>query len=214
MNNEVKKIQEQICGSKTILLPEELGSDCYAVYSKSEYKNPDKRFSVNGKGYKHRLYFYKKLSNMSEKVLTFIFMNPGLSSHITEGSEIAKCEKIAGKKYGAIEIFSIFTLRTTDRLTSASEDAILDAMRADLSKNDIVLAYGDRFKRTAKYKNLSTEEIRNINKVRKIKINSLLDFLSKQKRQGKIYAIGFTKSGNPKTIDSYKNEDCLVEFSL
>ena len=212
MENEVKKIQEQICGSKTILLPEDLGSDCYAVYSKAEYKNPNKIFLVDGKAYKHRLYFYKKLKNKSDKVLTFIFLNPGLANHIKQDAQIKKCEQIAGEKYGAIEIFSIFTLRTSSKLESVSEDAILDAMRADLSKNDIVLAYGDGFRRTQKYKNLSAEDLKNINKVRKIKINALLDFLSNQKRQGKIYTIGLTKSGNPKTVNSYKTGNILIEF--
>lgn len=212
MSNELKKIQEKICGSQTVLLPVDLNSDCYAVYSKSEYKNADKKFLVDGKAYKHRLYFYKKLPNNSDKILTFIFMNPGLTNHINQGSEIRKCEQIAGTKYGAIEIFSIFTLRTADRLAAASEDAILDAMRADLSKNDIVLTWGDNFKRTKNYTNLSSNDLRKINKVRKIKINAFLDFLSKQKRQGKIYTLGLTKSGNPKTVNSYKNNSCLIEF--
>lgn len=207
MSNELKKFQEQICGSKTVLLPKDLNSDCYAVYSKSEYKNADKKFFVDGKAYKHRLYFYKKLSNNSDKVLTFIFMNPGLATHTNHDSEIRKCEQIAGSDYGAIEIFSVFTLRTSDRIAAASEDAILDAMRADLSKNDIVLAWGDNFRRTKNYADLSTSDLRKINKVRKIKINALLDFLSNQKRQGKIYTIGLTKSGNPKSIKSYSGQE-------
>ena len=54
MENEVKKISEQF-GRKTVLLPNNLDSDCYAVYSKEEYKNTDRLLTVDGKNYKHRL---------------------------------------------------------------------------------------------------------------------------------------------------------------
>ena len=210
MENEVKKISEQF-GRKTVLLPNNLDSDCYAVYSKEEYKNTDRLLTVDGKNYKHRLYFYKRVSKKSDKILTFIFLNPGYSTHKKQNSEIRKCEEIAKTNgYGAIEIFSVFTLRTVDKIDAVSEDAILDAARADLSKNDIVLAYGDKIKRTVKYKNISSEDLRKINKVREIKINTLLDFL-KNTHKGKIFTLGFTKSGNPRTVEHAKP---LIIFSL
>ncbi len=209
MENEVKKISEQF-GRKTVLLPNNLDSDCYAVYSKEEYKNPDRLLTVDGKNYKHRLYFYKKVNNRSDKILTFIFLNPGYSTHKKQNSEIRKCEEIAQiNNYDAIEIFSVFTLRTADKIDAVSEDAILDVARADLSKNDIVLAYGDKIKRTAKYKNISLEDLRKINKVREIKINALLDFL-KNTHKGKIFTLGLTKNGNPRTVQSGKS---LVLFN-
>ena len=214
MNKEVKQISEKLCKSKTILLPETLDSNCYAVYSKEEYKKCDKKLLVSGKAYKHRLYFYKKLNNNSNKILTFILLNPGYSNHIRKNSLIEKCSQIAlYNEYSSIEIFSIFTLRTIDKIDSVSENAILDAFRADMSKNDIVLAYGDKLKRSKKYQNVTNEDLRKINKVRQIKIDTFLDFIfNQQNRKGKIYAIGLTKSNNPKCVNSYKGNP-LIEIN-
>lgn len=210
MENEVKKIGAQF-GRKTILLPDTPDSDCYAVYSKEEYKDFDEHLLVNGKAYKHRLYFYKKTGIKSDKILSFIFLNPGTASHIKEDTEIKNCVQLAKNNgYGAIEIFSVFTLRTIDKIDSVSEDAILDAVRVDLSGNDILLAFGENIKRTAKYKNLSTEDLKKINKVRKIKINSLLDFLMSHKNCGKIYTIGLTKNGNPKSMKAYTGQSLIL----
>lgn len=213
MEKEVKQISEKLCKSKTVLLPEILDSDCYAVYSKEEYKKYDKRLLVAGKAYKHRLYFYRKLNNHSHKTLTFILLNPDYSNHIRKNYLIEKCSKIAlDNGYSSIEIFSIFTLRTIDKIDSVSENAILDAFRADMSKNDIVLAYGDKLKRSKKYQNITNEDLRKINKVREIKINTFLNFIfNEQNRKGKIYAIGLTKSRNPKCVNSYKGTP-LIEI--
>lgn len=187
MDNDIKKMSEQF-GRKTVLLPESLDADCYAVYSKEEYINPDERLLVAGKAYKHRLYLYKKNKNSdSNRILSFIVLNPGTANHIEQGEEIEHFLTLAGKEYGAIEIFSIFTLRTIDKIDAVSEDAILDAVRADLSKNDVVLAYGDNIERTDKYSDMSDDDLAKINKVREIKISQLLDFLhSDNHRIGKI----------------------------
>ena len=160
MDKEIKKISESIDRSKTILLPKDLNSDCYAVYSKEEFNNPDEKLIVDGKAYKHRLYLYKKNPKSdSDKILTFIILNPGSVNHNDSDALTENCLDIAGKEYGAIEVFSIFTLRTIDNIDAVSEDAMLDAMRADLSKNDIVLAWGDELKRTEKYSNISDEDL-------------------------------------------------------
>ncbi len=191
MDKEIQKIKEQIDDKKTVLLPQSMNSDCYAVYSREVYPNPEKELLVDGKAYKHRLYFYKKnLKSSSDKILTFIFLNPGCTNHVEPDKNIDRCLDLAGDKYGAIEIFSIFTLRTVDKIDAVSEDAMLDAMRADLSKNDIVLAYGDRLERTEKYPDMTDEDLEKINKVRDIKINQLLDFLhSDKQRISKIYVL-------------------------
>lgn len=216
MDKEIKKISESIDRSKTILLPKDLNSDCYAVYSKEEFNNPDEKLIVDGKAYKHRLYLYKKNPKSdSDKILTFIILNPGSVNHNDSDALIQNCLDIAGKEYGAIEVFSIFTLRTIDNIDAVSEDAMLDAMRADLSKNDIVLAWGDELKRTEKYSNISDEDLAKINKVRKIKINEFLDFIcSDSRRRGKIFVFGLTDFGNPKSIYDYEpKKDCLMEFT-
>ena len=216
MDKEIKKISESIDRSKTILLPKDLNSDCYAVYSKEEFNNPDEKLIVDGKAYKHRLYLYKKNPKSdSEKILTFIILNPGSVNHNDSDALTENCLDIAGKEYGAIEVFSIFTLRTIDNIDAVSEDAMLDAMRADLSKNDIVLAWGDELKRTEKYSNISDEDLAKINKVRKIKINEFLDFIYSDSRpREKIFVFGLTDSGNPKSIYDYElKKDCLMEFT-
>lgn len=213
MNKEVQKVSEKL-GSKTILLPQNKISDCYAVYSKSEFKNADKKLLVDGKYYKHRLYFYKKLNNKSKKILTFIFLKPGIATHKKFDFQINKCIEIAGNKYGAIEIFSIFTLRTIDKIDAISENAMLDVIRMDLSKNDIVFAFGGKIKKTLKYNNISNQDLLKINKVRHYKVNELLNFLMNMpNRKGKIYVIGMTSDGFPKSLYSYKGQP-LIEFVL
>ena len=216
MEKEVKEISKKFDNSKTILLPKELNSDCYAIYSKEEFDDADDELLVDGKAYKHRLYFYKKNpQSTSNKVLTFILFNSGTLNHNKQDIIIENCLHIAGDEYGAVEIFSIFTLRTLDKIDSVSENAILDAVRADLSKNDIVLAYGDKLDRTEKYSYMSDEDLDKINKVCEIKIKELLNFLySDKKRKGKIFVFGLTESGNPKSILDYEPEKkCLTEFT-
>lgn len=212
MKKDIKQLTEQFSGRKTILLPESTNSDCYAVYSKEEYKkNVSKNLIIDGKAYKHRLYYYKKLNNKSKNILTFIILNPGTTNHLKEDTTVKNCIKIANKKYGAIEIFSIFTLRTTIKINAVLENAILNITRTDLSKNDIVLAYGDKLKYTS---NISRENLTKINKVRDIKVNELLNFIFNQpNRKGKIYTVGLTKSKNPKTLTHIKNTK-LIEVKL
>lgn len=194
MNKEVEKINEQF-GRKTVLLPETPNADCYAIYSKEEYTNPDKRLLVDGKGYKHRLYLYKKTNNTtSNKILTFIILNSGQSNHIEQDRNIEQFVALAEKDYCAIEVFSIFTLRTTDTIDSVSEDAILDAVKCDIGKNDIVLAFGEDIKPTEKYPNISKEDLDKINKVRKIKINELLNYLNTLNKKN-IYTLKTIKNG-------------------
>lgn len=194
MNKDIEQISEQL-GKKTVLLPNSTNADCYAVYSKEEYLEPHKKLLVDGKGYKHRLYLYKKTANSdSNKVLTFILLNPGYSNHIEQDEQIEKFAKLAENKYGAIEVFSIFTLRTVDVIDSVSEDAILDAVKCDIGKNDIVLAFGDEIKPTEKYKNISNEDLEKINRVRQIKINELLSFLKTLNKKA-IYTIEFNSKG-------------------
>lgn len=197
MDKDIKKMSEQF-GRKTVLLPESLDADCYAVYSKEEYINPDERLLVAGKAYKHRLYLYKKNKNSdSNRILSFIVLNPGTANHIEQGEEIEHFLTLAGKEYGAIEIFSIFTLRTIDKIDAVSENAILDAVKCDLFNNDIVLAFGDEIEPTEKYKDISTSDLEKINRVRRIKVDELIKFLCRQKCKGQLF--------------TYENHD-LIEF--
>lgn len=190
MNKDVEQISNQL-GKRTVLLPNSTNADCYAVYSKEEYTEPHERLLVEGRGYKHRLYLYKRTNNTnSNRILTFILLNPGSSNHIEQDEQIEKFAKLAEDKYGAIEVFSIFTLRTIDVIDSVSEDAILDAVKCDIGKNDIVLAFGDEIKPTEKYKNITKEDLEKINRVRQIKIDELLSFLKTLNKKN-IYTVEF-----------------------
>ena len=101
MDKEIKKISESIDRSKTILLPKDLNSDCYAVYSKEEFNNPDEKLIVDGKAYKHRLYLYKKNPKSdSDKILTFIILNPGSVNHNDSDALTENClENISSPFY-------------------------------------------------------------------------------------------------------------------
>ena len=193
MNKDIEQISNQL-GKRTVLLPKSTNADCYAVYSKEEYTEPHEKLLVEGRGYKHRLYLYKRTNNTnSDRILTFILLNPGSSNHIEQDEQIEKFAKLAEDKYGAIEVFSIFTLRTIDVIDSVSEDAILDAVKCDIGKNDIVLAFGDEIKPTEKYKNITKEDLEKINRVRQIKIDELLSFLKTLNKEN-IYTLEFNSS--------------------
>ena len=150
------------------------------------------------------------------------------SLHVLEDEKIAKAIAKRNKlpliiddlrQYYNRQIEKILFMADTeelDKIDAVSEDAMLDAMRADLSKNDIVLAYGDKLERTEKYSDMSDEDIDKINKVRDIKINRLLEFLySDKKRTGKIYVYALTESGNPKSMEDYESGNRnLIEFEI
>ena len=178
MENNIDKISKKF-GRKTILLPENLSADCYAIYSKKEFESVEEKLLVENKAYKHRLYFYKKTgNNSSNKVLSFIFLTAGEINHKDPNPIVDMCVNLAKNDYSAIEILSVFTLRTLDTIDAISEDSILDVSRIDFSKNDIVLAYGDKILPTSKYENISEQDLEKINKVMFIKINQLMEILS------------------------------------
>ena len=179
MTKDLEIFSELFTACKTIMLPKER-SNCYAVYSKEEYDSADPKLNVDGHLYKHRLYLYKNLENSNHKTLSIITLQPNWDNHI-EHNSIENLEKLAETDYGAIEVYSLFTLRTVDPIDALLQDSILDITRIEFGKNDILLDLNTDITRTSKHQNLTDDELLKINTVKQIKTQYLLDFLSERK---------------------------------